>query len=74
MVEHKLKSKTYLYINADNVIRKNVQSILPRNTALGNTQDLQVKSERKCECLDAHVTNRGLYKALKDLVPLDGNI
>lgn len=74
MVEYKLKSKTYLYINADNVIRKNVQNVLPRNTPVCNTQDLQVKSERKCECLDAHVTNRGLYKALKDIVPPDGNI
>ena len=26
MVEYKLKSKTYLCVNADNVVRKNVQS------------------------------------------------
>jgi hypothetical protein len=74
MVEYKLKSKTYLCINADNVICKNVQSSSnhPWNTHLDNTQALQIKFEWKC--LETNVTNRALYKAQKDLIPLDGNI
>jgi hypothetical protein len=74
MVEYKLKSKIYIYVSMPIMLHVKMYSHRPRNTDLDNTQVLQIKYERKWRCLDANVTDRALYTAQKDLIPLDGNV
>lgn len=63
----------HIYVSMPTMLYVKMYSHRPWNTHLDNTQVLQIKFEWKWRCLDANVTNRALYKAQKDLIPLAGN-